>query len=113
VAANAAGGWTTFEAGRLRRGGREEARGFLEVSSRLSIVEGLAVGATARAGTEGGGSILLWHRSSRRDRGKQAQMINATMPRCHGAKLPAGWSGGGAGALQEYFALLDRGKDAQ
>jgi hypothetical protein len=63
-------------------------------------VEGLAMGATARAGT--GGRALLWHQSSRRHRGKQAQMIDATTPRRHDATMQSCQLDGGA--LQEYFA---------
>jgi hypothetical protein len=63
--------------GERRQGGGERLPGLLEVSSRLSIVEGLAMGATARAGTGEGAAFCCGIRASRRDRGKQAQMIDA------------------------------------
>jgi hypothetical protein len=74
-------GW---EAGRLQRGGREEGRGFLEVSSRLSIVERLPVGATARAGTGEQRSVVASEPTSRQGQASAGD-------RCHDAKLPAGW----------------------
>jgi hypothetical protein len=74
-------GW---EAGRLQRGGREEERGFLEVSSRLSIVERLPVGATARAGTGEQRSVVASEPTSRQGQASAGD-------RCHDAKLPAGW----------------------
>ena len=94
-------GW---EAGRLQRGGREEGRGFLEVSSRLSIVERLPVGATARAGTGEQRSVVASEPTSRQGQARAGD-------RCHDATMQSCQLDGGA--LQEYFALLDRGMDAQ
>jgi hypothetical protein len=66
--------------GERRQGGGERLPGLLEVSSRLSIVEGVGDGSycTSRDGGAGeGAAFCCGIRASRRDRGKQAQMIDA------------------------------------
>jgi hypothetical protein len=85
--------------GERRQGGGERLPGLLEVSSRLSIVEGVGDGSYCTSRDGGGGSVLLWHQSFTSRQGQAS-----ADDRCQ-AEL-SGQVDGGA-LLQEYFALLD------